>query len=160
MAVINGTSLTLYVSNNDSSADADTWLPVALSKSASLNISADLPDASNKDSNGWSEVIGGQKSWSIDFEALVDLSLTASNSGTDQTNMNILPLWTYFEQRAKIKVAWGKQDTYWYGFAFIASLEQSAEAEQTVSFSGSLTGSGSILYGTTGNGTVPTYPGS
>ena len=159
MPAINGTSLTLYIANNDASADADTWLPIALSKSASLNISADLPDASNKDSSGWSEVIGGQKSWSIDFEALVDLSLTASASGVDQTNMNLLPLWTYFEQRARIKVAWGKDTNYWYGFAFIASLEQSAEAEQTVSFSGSLTGSGSILYGTTGSG-VPTYPGS
>lgn len=159
MAAINGTELTLYIANNDVYASATTWIAVALSKSASLSISADLPDVSNKDSSGWSEIIGGQKSWSMDFEALVDLSLAAAAAGTVQTNMNILPLWTYFSQRAKLRVAWGKEDNYWYGDAFIASLEESAEAEQPVSFSGSLTGSGALIYGNQGSSTLPTYPG-
>ena len=160
MPAINGTELTLYIANNDASAEADTWIAVALSKSASLSISADLPDASNKDSSGWSEIIAGQKSWTMDFEALLDLTLTASAAGVDQTNMNLLPLWTYFSQRAKLKVAWGKEGNYWYGYAYIASLEESAEAEQPVSFSGSLTGTGALVYGNVGATGIPTYSGS
>jgi predicted secreted protein len=160
MPAINGTELTLYIANNDASQTATTWIAIALSKSASLSISADLPDASNKDSSGWSEVIAGQKSWTMDFEALLDLSLASSVYPADQTNMNLLPLWTYFSQRSKIKVAWGKDDSYWYGDAFISSLEESAEAEQPVSFSGSLTGTGALVYGNVGATGIPTYSGS
>ena len=148
MSVINGTELTLYVPNNDASATADTWIAVALSKSSSLSISGENPDISTKSSEGWTEVIGGQKSWSIDFESMVDLSLTAEASGTAQTNTGILTLWTYFSQRAKLKVAWGQGGNFWYGFAYITSLDQSAEVEQPVSFSGNLVGSGVLALGT------------
>ena len=151
MSAINGTSLTLYIPSH--AADATgvniTWIPIGLSKSASLSISADTPDISTKDSSGWSEVIAGMKSWSMDFESLLDLTDDASANG-------LLPLWTYFSTRAKIKVAWGKAGVYWYGDAYLSSLDESAESEQPVSFSGSLTGSGALTLGTSGT-EPPTY---
>ena len=79
---------------------------------------------------------------------MVDLSLTSEASGVDQTNTGILTLWTYFSQRAKLKVAWGQGGNFWYGFAYISSLDQSAEVEQPVSFSGNLVGSGVLDLGT------------
>jgi TP901-1 family phage major tail protein len=147
MAAINGTDLTLFIPQ-----DGSAWIPIGLSKSCSLSISADTPDISTKDSSGWSEVIAGMKSFTMDFEALVSLTDDASANG-------LLPLWTYFSTRTKIKVAWGKEGTYWYGDAYISSLEESAEAEQPVSFSGSLTGTGALTYGNQGESGTPTYPG-
>ena len=146
MAAINGTSLTLYIPQDVSGTIS--WVAIGLSKSASLSISADTPDISTKDSSAWSQVMSGMKSFSIDFESLLDLSNDASANG-------FKPLYDYFAARTTIKVAFGKGLTYWYGDAVISSLEQSAEAEQPVSFSGSLTGTGALSYGTTN---PPTYP--
>lgn len=135
MAKINGTDLTLYIP--DQTASPSAWVAVACSKSASLSLSIDTPDASNKDSSGWAEVIGGQKSWSIDFEGLTDLDL-------DADAQNVKQLWTHFAARTKIKVAFGIAGYWWGGSGFISSLEQSAEMEQTVSFSGNITGTGTL----------------
>tara|TARA_R110002020_G_scaffold195451_3_gene396453 strand:- start:1726 stop:2163 length:438 start_codon:yes stop_codon:yes gene_type:complete len=145
MAAINGTSLTLYIPQTV--GGTTSWVAVGLSKSASLSISADTPDISTKDSSAWTEVMAGMKSFSIDFEALLDLGNDASANG-------FVPLYTYFTAQATIKVAFGKDGGYWYGDAIISSLEQSAEAEQPVSFSGSLTGTGALTYNS-GNITYP-----
>ena len=137
MAAINGTSLTLYIPQDVSGTIS--WVAVGLSKSASLSISADTPDISTKDSSAWTEVMAGMKSFTMDFSALLDLSSDASANG-------FVPLYTYFTSQATIKVAFGKDNGYWYGDAIISSLEQSAEAEQPVEYSGSLTGTGALTY--------------
>tara|TARA_R110000772_G_scaffold140610_1_gene249768 strand:+ start:975 stop:1436 length:462 start_codon:yes stop_codon:yes gene_type:complete len=152
MAAINGTNLTLYIPSVKVGGTTPTWIAIALSKSASLSLATEMGDISSKDSSGWSESLPSMKSWTVDFEALVDLDLEAADPNTV---MNILPLWEYFKERDKIKIAWGKSGAYWYGDAYITSLEESAEAEQPVSFSGSLQGTGVLTLGTT---TPPTYP--
>lgn len=145
MAAINGTSLTLYIPKTVGLTTS--WVAVGLSKSASLSISADTPDISTKDSSAWTEVMAGMKSFTMDFSALLDLSSDASANG-------FVPLYTYFTAQATIKVAFGKDGGYWYGDAIISSLEQSAEAEQPVEYSGSLTGTGALTYDS-GNITYP-----
>lgn len=142
MPVINGTDLTIYIPTEDTTTDSSTttWTAVALAKSASLSLSLDTPDASTKDSSGWAEVIAGQKSWSMSFEGLVDYSLT------DASGANVDGLYTYYVNRSKIKVAFGQDGYFWHGDGFINSLEQSAEMESPVSFSGGITGSGALTY--------------
>jgi predicted secreted protein len=153
MAAINGTDLTLFIPQIDASAlPTAAWIPIGLAKSASLNISTDTPDISTKDSSAWTEVMAGMKSFTIDFEALVDLT-----TNTDASANNLKPLYDYFTNGRTIKVAFGKSGTYWYGDCIIASLEASAEAEQPVSYSGSLTGTGVLTYGTD-SANPPTYP--
>jgi predicted secreted protein len=139
MAAINGTSLTLYIPQG--AVGSEVWVPIGLAKSASLSISADTPDISTKDSNAWTEVMAGIRSFSMDFEALLSLEADASANG-------FVPLYTYFSARTTLKVAFGKDGGFWYGDAILSSLEQSAEAEQPVSYSGSLTGSGALVYST------------
>ena len=147
MAAISGTSLTLYIPQTDGSGEPTAaWIPIGLAKSASLSISADTPDISTKSSNAWSEVMAGMKSFSIDFEALLALPSTALPA--DGSADNFKPLYTYFTNRKTLKVAFGKDGAYWYGDAVISSLDQSAEAEQPVSYSGSLTGTGALTYAT------------
>tara|TARA_R110000803_G_scaffold87738_2_gene154659 strand:- start:717 stop:1154 length:438 start_codon:yes stop_codon:yes gene_type:complete len=140
MAAINGTSLTLYIPQG--AVGSEVWIPIGLAKSASLSISADTPDISTKDSNAWTEVMAGIKSFNMDFDALLDLTDDASANG-------FAPLYSYFTNRTTIKVAFGKDASYWYGDVIISSLEQSAEAEQPVSYSGSLIGTGALTYSTT-----------
>ena len=130
MAAINGTSLTLYIPQG--AVGSEVWIPIGLAKSASLSIST-------KDSSGWTEVMAGIRSFSMDFEALLSLGDDASANG-------FVPLYTYFSARTTLKVAFGKDGGFWYGDAILSSLEQSAEAEQPVSYSGSLTGSGALTY--------------
>jgi predicted secreted protein len=137
MAAINGTSLTLYIPQG--AVGSEVWIPIGLAKSASLSISADTPDISTKDSSAWTEVMAGIKSFSMDFDALLSLTDDASANG-------FVPLYSYFTNRTTIKVAFGKDGSFWYGDAIISSLEQSADAEQPVSFSGSLTGTGALTY--------------
>lgn len=137
MAAINGTSLTLYIPQG--AVGSEVWIPIGLAKSASLSISADTPDISTKDSSAWTEVMAGIKSFSMSFDALLSLTDDASANG-------FVPLYSYFTDRTTIKVAFGKNGSFWYGDAIIASLEQSADAEQPVSFSGSLTGTGALTY--------------
>ena len=64
MAKFNATDLILKVNGT----------PIAHSTSATLNINQDLPDATSKDSAGWSENIRGklqkqQKKWQVDLVA-------------------------------------------------------------------------------------------
>jgi predicted secreted protein len=145
MAKINGTDLTIYIPSDTNDNSATTWIPIALAKSSTLSISLDTPDASNKDSSGWAEVIGGQKGWSMDFDGLVDFTLTDASGG------NFDGLFTYFVNRTKIKCAFGQDSNYWYGDCFIASLDMSAEMESPVSYSGSLTGTGALTQGSNSN---------
>ena len=139
MAAINGTSLTLYIPQG--AVGSEVWIPIGLAKSASLSISSDTPDISTKDSSAWTEVMAGMKSFNMDFDALLSLTDDASANG-------FVPLYSYFTNRTTVKVAFGKDGSFWYGDAIISSLEQSAEAEQPVSFSGSLTGTGALTYST------------
>ena len=85
MAAINGTSLTLYIPQIDASGEIQHQLGylVGLAKSASLSISADTPDISTKDSSAWTEVMSGMKSFSIDFEALMDLTTDTDASANN-----------------------------------------------------------------------------
>ena len=140
MSVINGTDLTVYVPTEATDADdaSTVWTAVALAKTGSLSISADLPDASTKDSSGWAESIAGQRSWTMSTDGLVDFSLT------DASGANIDGLWDYFTNRSKIKVALGQDNYYFYGDSFIESLELSSEMESPVTFSASFKGTGAL----------------
>jgi hypothetical protein len=69
MGKLNGTLLLLY-------ADGEV---IAAQKGCSINVEQDLPDASNKESAGWSEHINGLRNASVDFDAL--FSTTGISAG-------------------------------------------------------------------------------
>lgn len=147
MAVINGTSFQIFIPTEDVSTDdaSTVWLPVAASKSCTLNVNADTPDASTKGSAGWAEFDEGQKNWDVSFDGLVDFAdSTALASGT---SANFSDLYTYLDGRNTIKVAIGVEGTdeeYFYGDAFVNSISATADLEQPVSFSGTAQGTGAL----------------
>jgi predicted secreted protein len=62
MATINGTTMLLLL---DGAA-------IGCTRSATLNINNDAPDASCKSSSGWANHILGQRSWDVSFDGLYD----------------------------------------------------------------------------------------
>ncbi len=126
--VFNGTNLLLQV-------EGDT---IGHTTSCSLTISHDLPDATTKDSNGFSEVISGLRSGEISFEGLVDYSDAAS----------AIELIDYIINRTVVTCVFGTSvtgDAIYTAEGYISSVEQSAEMESTVSYSGSITLTGAIV---------------
>lgn len=131
MAKINGTDLLVYVGAT----------AIAHSTSATLNIEQDLPDATTKDSAGWADHINGLKSWSIDFDGLVDYS---ASYGVEELFDNL-------KNGNNVVVKFSTEDggdSYWTGTASCASLTMTAEMESPVSFSGSFTGKGTLTRST------------
>jgi len=126
--VFNGTNLLLQV-------EGDT---IGHTTSCSLTISHDLPDATTKDSNGFSEVISGLRSGEISFEGLVDYSDAAS----------AIELIDYILNRTVVTCVFGTSvtgDAIYTAEGYISSVEQSAEMESTVSYSGLITLTGAIV---------------
>lgn len=132
MATINGTSLIIVV---DGTA-------IAHSTSATLNLERAMIDVSSKDSSGDSESIAGQKSASLDFEALVDFSPSAGD--------NIADLITLYQANTAVswEIASGSQGTApkFTGSGFISSLSMDTPMEDATTFSGSITVTGAVTY--------------
>jgi len=127
MAVFNGTNLILKIE--------DTAL--GHSTSCTLTLNNDLPEATTKDSSGFQEVIAGVMSGEISFDGLVDYSDSA----------NAIELADYLLARTQITCVFGTTttgDAIYTAEGFLSSVEMSAEMESPVSYSGSITLTGSI----------------
>jgi TP901-1 family phage major tail protein len=130
--VFNGTNLILKFHSTDGSEAA-----IGHSTSATLSLSADLPDATTKDSSGYNEVIAGTRTGEISFEGLV---------AYDDAN-NAIEAADYLLARTKIYWEFGTEatgDDVYSGAGYLNAVEMSAEMESPVTYSGSITVTGSI----------------
>lgn len=130
-SVFNGTNLILTVEGTT----------LGHTTSCSLSLSNDLPEATTKDSNGFQEVIAGVISGEISFDGLVDYSDTA----------NAIEMADYLLARTQITCVFGTAvtgDDVYTAEGFLSSVEQSAEMESPVSYSGSITLTGAITKST------------
>jgi len=136
MAVFNGTNLLLKAITA-----GGTLATIGHTTSASMSLSMDTPDATSKDSSGFSEFIGGVRSGEISFEGLVDHTDAA---GSDAIT-------GYLVGRTKIDWSFSTGttgDEIYSGSGFISSCEISAEMESPVTYSGTITITGTITQGT------------
>jgi hypothetical protein len=115
--VFNGTNLLLSVEGTN----------LGHTTSCSLSLSTDLPEATTKDSSGFQEVIAGVMSGEISFDGLVTYDDTS----------NVTELADFLLARTQLTCIFTAE-------GFISSLEQSAEMESPVSYSGSITLTGTI----------------
>jgi len=140
MARINGTDLIITVAQ-----DGNTEQPIAHTTSASLNIEMATIDISSKESSGNQEVVGGQKSATLDFEGLTDFG--ASNYGVDT-------LFELLDNRYKVDWTMGVDanadgtldGAKYTGEGFITSLTIDAPMEDATTYSGSITITGGVTY--------------
>ena len=134
--VFNGTNLILKVIS-----DGGTLVTLGHTTSATLSLSNDMPEATSKDSSGFQEVIAGVMSGEISFEGLVAYD---DSAGADEIS-------TYLLGRTKVDWSFATAttgDTLYSGEGFISSCEVSAEMESPVSYSGTITCTGTITQGT------------
>ena len=130
--VFNGTNLILKFHSTDGSEIA-----VGHSTSSTLSLSADLPDATTKDSSGYNEVIAGTRTGEISFEGLI---------AYDDSN-NAIEAADYLLARTKVYWEFGTAasgDDVYSGAGYLNSVEMSAEMESPASYSGSITVTGAI----------------
>lgn len=158
MAVYNGTSITVYIPTEDTDNDdaSTAWEPVALAKSASLNINQDTPDATTKDSAGWAQSIVGVRNWDVSFDGLTDFTLELS---ADRPNAKAL--FDYINSRSTIKIAWGLDGYHFYGDTQVTNLSMAADTENPSTFSASLKGTSTLALTSDGSADVDssaTYP--
>ncbi len=129
--VFNGTNLILTI-------EGDT---VGHTTSCSMSLSMDTPEATTKDSNGFSEYIGGVKGGEISFEGLVAYDDTA----------NAIEFADYLLARTQLTCVFGTAETgdaIYTAEGFLSSVEMSAEMEAAVTYSGSITITGAITKST------------
>ena len=130
--VFSGTNLLVKVI-----ADGGTLATIGHTTSCSMSLSHDLPEATTKDSNGYSEFISGVRGGTISFEGLVAYD--------DSSNAE--EIIGYVTGRNKVDWSFGTAetgDTVYSGEGFISSIEVSAEMESPVSYSGEITITGAI----------------
>jgi predicted secreted protein len=137
--VFNGTNLVVLVGSE----------VIAHATSCSLSVSADLPDATTKQSGGWAEEIGGLRSWSITTDGLATVEPTG-------TNYVVGDIFSALNGRTSVTVkfttATGSTpisgDLIWSGSAFVESLDITADMESPVTYSASFTGTGVLTQAT------------
>ena len=129
--VFNGTNLILQIEG----------AAVGHTTSCSLSLSMDTPEATTKDSNGFSEYIGGVKGGEVSFEGLVAYDDTA----------NAIEFADYLLARTQLTCVFGTAETgdaVYTAEGFLSSVEMSAEMESAVTYSGSITLTGAITKST------------
>ena len=150
MAAINGTNFLLYKSDIDPKvalfservkrdggilealhcirdAFEDEKLPLGHSTNVSVSLNVDMPESTNKESQGFLEVLPGVRSGSITVEGLVDY--TDSLSYADYVNMVIT--------RQKVEFYMQATDNNFIvnGNGFVNSVEQVGPAEGVTTYS-------------------------
>ena len=139
--VFNGTSLVVLIGSE----------VVAYATSCSLSMAIDAPDASTKQSLGWADEIGGQRSWSLTTDGLATVSPTTTVANyvslPELTTLALLRqpvtvVFTTVDNSTVGGVTPVTGDAKWTGSAFIESVDMTADMENPVTYSVSFKGTG------------------
>lgn len=129
--VFNGTNLLLKIEG----------ATVGHTTSCSLSLSMDTPEATTKDSAGFSEYIAGVKGGEISFEGLIAYD----------DSSNAIEMADFLLARTQLTCVFGTTesgDAIYTAEAFLTSVEMSGEMEAATTYSGSLTITGAITKST------------
>ena len=145
--VFNGTSLVVLIGSE----------VVAYATSCSLSMAIDAPDASTKQSLGWADEIGGQRSWSLTTDGLATVSPTTTVANyvslPELTTLALLRqpvtvVFTTVDNSTVGGVTPVTGDVIYSGSAFIESVDMTADMENPVTYSVSFKGTGVLTIAT------------
>ena len=139
MAIFNGTDLILKVSPSSGGTEAK----LMHSQNVSLSMNVDTIDISNKDSSGFRDLLGGQKSFSLSADGLMDFEAAAGDTDVQE-------LFTQALARTEVDFVFGIDDASLYnmsGSGFITSIEVSGGTEDAPTYSVSIEGTGALTVG-------------
>lgn len=127
MGLVNGTNLVLYI------LDGVTNKPFGHSRSFTLNVEANAIDATSRDSNGWSEFIMGARSFTLDFEGLVNYDDDVDPAYLESAVENRTKMFVKFTDDLGGSLVYN-------GYVYVSSLTIDAPMEDVVTYSGTLQG--------------------
>jgi TP901-1 family phage major tail protein len=133
-SIMNSTDVVIQISEDDGT----TYDIIGRATSASLSVSMETRDTTNKDSAGWQENLEGLKSWSLSGDGLVTYSISGDFDTPDD-------LFTLLSNRTLVKVKFGSAtsgEIDYTGDAYLVSYEQEAGVEENVTYSFGFTGTG------------------
>lgn len=138
MAIFNGTDLILKVSPSSGGTEAK----LMHSQNVSISMNVDTIDISTKDSSGFRDLLGGQKSFSLSADGLMDFAGVAGDTEVDE-------LFDQMFNRTAVTFTFTLDVTatgdYTYtGSGFITSLEISGGTEDAPTYSVSIEGTGAL----------------
>jgi len=134
MAKQNGTDFIIVIDGN----------PVAAGLSNDVDLSMETIEVTSKDSEGYSEFIGGKRSATMSFEFLDDIGA----AGSALEFSDLLTLWqnrTEFEVRFSEETSGNK---YLISRGYLTSISRSAPLEDVLSGSGSIQLTGRVMENT------------
>jgi TP901-1 family phage major tail protein len=136
MAIFNGTDLVLTLSSTSGGSEFKTLHAT----SCSISMNVDTIDVSTKDSAGFRDLIGGQKSFSLSADGLMDFTSTGSTTDPDE-------LFTQMMNRTAVTFTFALATPAGYkytGSGFITSLEITGGVEDAPTYSVSIEGTDEI----------------
>jgi TP901-1 family phage major tail protein len=137
MAIFSGTDLVLKVQAVNGAADEYKLMHCT---TCSLSINSDTIDVSTKDSEGWKDLLGGQKSFSLSGDGFMDFASTGSTTDPDELLQNL-----FDRDAVTFTFALDVQSGYKLtGSGFITSVEISGGTEDAPTYSVSIDGSGPL----------------
>ena len=125
--IINGTDLLVYVGGT----------AITHSTSASISFSMETRDASTKDSDGYREILEGQRSFTIEAEAMTALDAT---EGFEE-------LFAAWVARTALTIKFGTSDSddqFYQGTGYCTSLSMDSGVEDSSTFSASFEMTGQV----------------
>ena len=134
--IFNGTDLILKVSPSSGGVEAK----LMHSQNVSLSMNVDTIDISTKDSSGWRDLLGGQKSFSLSADGLMDFAGVAADTEVDE-------LFDQMFARTAVTFTFALSTPAGYtitGSGFITSLEISGGTEDAPTYSCSIEGTGEL----------------
>jgi predicted secreted protein len=145
-SVFNGTSLVVLIGTE----------VIGFATSCSLSLAIDAPDASTKQSLGWADEIGGQRSWSLTTDGLATVVpgtvatyvTTAELNALAIARTSVLVKFTTVDNSTVGGVTPVTGDVIYSGQAFIESVDMTADMENPVTYSVSFKGTGALTIAT------------
>ena len=145
-SVFNGTSLVVLIGTE----------VIGFATSCSLSLAIDAPDASTKQSLGWADEIGGQRSWSLTTDGLATVVPGTVATYVTTAELNALAIartavtvkFTTVDNSTVGGVTPVSGDVIYSGSAFIESVDMTADMENPVTYSVSFKGTGVLAIAT------------
>lgn len=139
MAIFNGTQLILKVSPSTGATEAK----LMHSTSVSLDIAMDTIDISTKDSAGFLDIIGGQKSFSLSADGLMDFNpTTVADTEVDELTTQMLARTAVSFEFTLASTASG--DYFYQGSGFLTSITVTGGVEDAPVYSCTIQGTGAL----------------
>ena len=144
--IFNGTSLVVLIGTE----------VIGYATSCSLSLAIDTPDSSTKQSLGWADEIGGQRSWSLTTDGLATVVPGTVATYVTTAELNALAIartavtvkFTTVDNSTVGGITPVSGDVIYSGSAFIESVDMTADMENPVTYSVSFKGTGVLAIAT------------